>query len=360
MSPANSKKIRLAINGFGRIGRAAFKVAVENPHIDIVAINDLVPKESLIYLLKYDTAYGPYPHEVTATKDGFKIDKEEVQSFSIPELEKLPWKDLDIDVVIECTGVFTEYDKAKLHVEKAGAKHVIISAATKDEEINTFVQGVNADDFDASKDIVSSLASCTTNCITPVTEIIHRELGIAKSYMTTIHAYTSTQALVDGPHKKDPRRGRAAAANIIPTSTSAAIATTKVIKELEGMFQGVALRVPVITGSISDMTFIVKKKTTKEKVNKILKMNANSPRYKGILGYSEDPLVSSDIIGRSESSIVDSTLTDVVQDDLVKVYSWYDNEWGYSNRLIDQAVQIGTGKPANGNGIDYQNTLVKK
>lgn len=359
MTSANSKKIRLAINGFGRIGRAAFKVAIENPHIEVVAINDLVPAENLAYLLQYDTAYGPYFHDVSVTKKGLKIDKKEILAYSIPELEKLPWKKHKIDVVIESTGVFTDYENAIKHVEKAGAKNVIISADSKSEQVRTFVPGVNDDIFDSQKDVVASMASCTTNCISPIVEIMHREFGVLKSYMTTIHAYTANQALVDAPNKKDVRRGRAAAQNIVPTSTNAANATTKVITELQGIFQGIALRIPVVTGSISDMTFVVSKQTSVDEVNAALKKNAKSERYQGIVAYSEEQLVSSDIIGRSESSIVDGALTKVVGGDLVKIYSWYDNEWGYSNRLIDQAIEVVTGKLPRGQGVNYRNIMQK-
>lgn len=317
---------RIAINGFGRIGRAAFRIINDRDDAEVVAINDLTPKENLEYLLRYDTVYGK---QDKATLGG-------VEFLSEVEPAKLPWKKLNIDVVLECTGVFTKDGAAKAHIE-AGAKKVIVSAPTKGEndDVQTFLKGVNHDNY-LGQNVISN-ASCTTNCISPVVSIMHKNFTVLKSLMTTVHAYTATQSIVDGPNK-DFRKGRAAAANIIPTSTGAAIATTKVIPELQDKFDGISLRVPIPVGSISDMTFLVEKKTTPEEINEAFKKAAQNPFYAGVLEVTEEPIVSSDIVGNPHSAIVDLSFTRVVDGDLVKVLAWYDNEWGYANRLIDMAL----------------------
>lgn len=332
--------IKIAINGFGRIGRAAFKVAWANKDVEVVAVNDLTDNKSLAYLLKYDTVYGRYQKPVEFSEQYLIVDGKKFKALSEPDPAKLPWKDMDIDVILECTGVFTTPVDLNKHIE-AGARHVILSTPVKGEGVNTYILGVNQDRLQAGEEKIVANASCTTNCIAPVAEIMQREFGVKKATITTIHSYTASQTLVDGPHKKDPRRGRSAAENIVPTSTGAAAATTKTIPELEGLFDGVALRVPTPIVSISDMVFVVGKKTSKDEVNDAFKREASSPRYKGILGVTQEPVVSSDFIGDPRSSIVDLSLTQVVDEDLVKLFSWYDNEWGYSNRLVEQAIDLG-------------------
>jgi len=336
-----NEKLRVAINGFGRIGRAAFKVAIQKDGIEVVAINDLTDTETLAYLLKHDTAYGSYHKDVKAgNKKEFKfadcqgsldVDGKLYPIFSQKEPEKLPWKKLEVDVVIESTGFFTKHKEAKKHL-KAGAKRVIISAPAKDEETKTHVISVNTLDGITS-DIVSN-ASCTTNSISPVAQIVHKKFGIEKALMTTIHSYTSTQNLVDGPHK-DLRRSRAACQNIIPTTTGAVIATTKTIPDLKNKFDGIAVRVPTIIGSLSDITMLLKKDTTEKEVNEEFKRAIKSPPFKGIVDATEEPIVSSDIIGNSHSAIVDLSFTRIVDKNLLKILAWYDNEWGYANRLVE-------------------------
>jgi glyceraldehyde 3-phosphate dehydrogenase len=331
--------IRVAINGFGRIGRSVFKAGFGRDDIEFVAINDLAPNESLAYLLKYDTVYGRFNHEVTATEEDLTVNGKKIEAFSVRDPKELPWKELDIDVVIESTGIFRDEEGAQQHVD-AGAKRVVISAPSKGGNINTYVMGVNDATHSASEVIIDN-ASCTTNCIAPVMAVMNNVFGIQKAAMTTIHAYTGDQVLVDGPHKKDYRRGRSAGMNIIPTSTGAALATTKVIPELVGKFDGMAVRVPVAVGSMSDFTFVLKKKVTVEEVNDAIKKASENPIYKHVLTYTEDPIVSSDIIGNPHSSIADLSLTKVIDGDMVKLVSWYDNEWGYSNRLIEMVVEAG-------------------
>lgn len=327
---------RIAINGFGRIGRAAFKIILDRKDCEVVAINDLGSPENLAYLLKYDTAYKKYNHEVSFDEKNIILDGKKVPIFAEKDPTVLPWKDYKVDVVLECTGHFVKDDSAKAHIT-AGAKGVVISAPAKGENntIQTFLRGVNDQNY-LGQDVVSN-ASCTTNCIAPVVEVINRHFKILKSVMTTVHSYTASQSIVDGPNK-DFREGRAGAQNMVPTSTGAAIATTKVIPELKGLFDGISIRVPTIVGSLSDMTFVVEKKTSVEEINKILEEESNSNRYRGILGVTREPLVSSDIIGTTESSIVDLGLTRVIDGDLVKILAWYDNEWGYSVRLVEMAL----------------------
>ncbi len=336
--------LRIAINGFGRIGRSAFKIALEkySSEIEIVAINDLSSPQVLAHLLQYDTAYGRWSEEVTFDDQNIIIDNKKYPILAEKEPAKLPWKDLNIDVVIESTGRFTDKEGMLQHLQ-AGARKVILSAPAKGGEVGTFIIGVNQDKY-VGQELINN-ASCTTNCIAPVAAIINAKFGIQKALMTTIHSVTAEQNLVDGspPGGKanDLRRARAAYANIIPTTTGAAIATTEAIPELKGLFDGVAIRVPTIVGSISDFTFLLKQRTTVEEVNQALKEASSNPLWKGIVAVTEEQLVSSDIIGRSESAIVDLSLTQLVDGDLLKVFAWYDNEYGYSNRLVEQVIYIG-------------------
>lgn len=330
-----SKKI--AINGFGRIGRNAFKLAFERDDIEVVAINDLTDTKTLAHLLKYDSTYGQYFHDVDYTDNSLKINGKEIRVYAEREPKNLPWKELGIDVVIEATGFFVDPAKAKVHLE-TGAKKVIISAPAKGEGAKFVVLGVNEQELTLDDDIISN-ASCTTNCIAPVMAILEREFGIEKSLMTTVHSYTASQRLIDAP-AKDLREARAAAENIVPTSTGAAIATAKVIPSLKGKFDGLSVRVPTITVSLSDITALLKRDTTKEELNEVFKKASKEPFYQGILAVSEEPLVSSDFKGNSHSCIVDLELTNVVGGNLVKIVAWYDNEWGYSNRLIELTADV--------------------
>ncbi|MBI4122414.1 MAG: type I glyceraldehyde-3-phosphate dehydrogenase [Parcubacteria group bacterium] len=342
----SSQKRRIAINGFGRIGRAAFKIALERKNLDVAAINDLTDPATLAHLLQYDTVYGRYGRPVSASAEkpfkhkdcqgGLTVGSITVPVFSQKEPGKLPWKKLGVDVVIESTGFFTSAEQAKPHL-KAGAKRVVISAPAKDEQTPTLVVGVNAGDGSGAK-IVSN-ASCTTNCIAPVAAVVHSRFGIEKAMMTTVHSYTADQNLVDGPHK-DLRRARAAAANIVPTTTGAAIATAKTIPELSHRFDGIALRVPTICGSLSDLTMVTSRDVTVEEVNDAFRQAAEDPRWRGILAVTREPLVSSDIIGDEHSAIVDLSFTQVVGGNLVKVLAWYDNELGYAARLVDLVEEL--------------------
>ena len=331
-------KTRLAINGFGRIGRAAFKIAFERDDVEVVALNDLTDNDTLAHLLKYDTAYGRYAHSVSSDGDSITVDGQKIAILEEPDPTKLPWEDMKVDVVIESTGRFVKAEDARKHIE-AGAKKVVVSAPAKGEGVTTIVLGVNDGDIEDGGDIYSN-ASCTTNCITPPATVIERAFGIEKAMMTTIHSYTSDQNIRDGPHK-DLRRARAAAQNIIPTSTGAAVAAADALPSLKGIFDGMALRVPTVNGSLSDFTFLLKKNVTVDEVNEAFKQAATEPYFKGILEVTEDPIVSSDIIGNSHSSIVDLSLTQVVGGNMVKIIAWYDNEWGYSNRLVELVADIG-------------------
>lgn len=346
-----NKKIKVAINGFGRIGRSAFKVALEkhSKNLEIVGINDLTSPAVLAHLLQYDSAYGKWTKEVSADEKNIIVDGKKYPVFAEKDPSLLPWKDLNVDVVIESTGRFTDEEGMRQHL-KAGAKKVVLSAPAtrpssggKGGNVGTFLVGVNSDDYKGQE--LTNNASCTTNCIAPVAAIMHSKFGILKALMTTIHGVTAEQNLVDGPppggKSNDLRRARAAYSNIIPTTTGAAVSTTEAIPELKGLFDGRALRVPVIVGSISDFTFLLKQKVTVEDINNAFKEAVKTDRWKGVVAWSEEPLVSTDIIGRSESAIVDLGLTQVVDGDLVKVFAWYDNEYGYSNRLIEQVVQVG-------------------
>lgn len=338
-------KIRVAINGFGRIGRAFFRVAKDNPEIEIVAINDLADIENLAYLLKYDSVYGKSDFQVFAdkTRNVLVIDGKEIKFISEKNPELLPWKSLSIDVVVESTGFFTSYDKSKSHLI-AGAKRVVITAPVKDSAPEgivgrTVLVGINEKDLEVCH--ISSNASCTTNAGSPVLAVLKETIGVEKALLNTVHAYTSAQRIVDSPDAKDWRKGRAGGVNIIPSTTGAAIATTKAIKELEGNFDGVALRVPVVAGSIADITFIAKRETTKEEINEIFKKASKEEKWKGILDVTEEPLVSSDIIGNPHAAVVDLAFTRVVGGNLVKVLSWYDNEVGYSHTLLRHVIATG-------------------
>lgn len=325
---------KIAINGMGRIGRAALKVILDTPNLELVAVNDIVSAENIAYLIKYDSVYGVYEKEVTFDDKNLIIDGKKIQYNSVRNPEELPWKENNIDVVIESTGFFTASEDAKKHI-KAGAKSVLISAPTKSEDIPTVVHGVNSAD---GKTNIFSCASCTTNNISPVVEVLGRRIGIKKAIMTTIHAYTASQAIVDAPSKKNFRMGRAGANNIVPTSTGAAIATTKVLPELTGKFDGVALRVPIPVGSISDLTFVTDRPVTVEEINAIFEEEAATEKYNNVLSTTTEPLVSSDIVKNPYASTVDLSMTRVVDGDLLKVMTWYDNEWGFTNQMIRQIL----------------------
>lgn len=337
------KKINVAINGFGRIGRAFVRVAISSPEINIVAINDLGDIENLAYLFKYDTAYGISPFETKTENGDLVIDGKRIKYFSNPKPEELPWKDLGIDVVVESTGFFTSFDKAKAHLD-GGAKRVVISAPAKGESLPemqtaTVLMGINDDKL--STCVMTSNASCTTNSASPVISILDEKIGIEKAILNTVHAYTASQAVVDGPSKKDWRSGRAAAQNIIPSSTGAAIAVTKAVPQLSGKFDGVSMRVPVVAGSVADITFISKRPTTVEEVNKVLEDASEDPRWEGIFTATREQIVSSDIIGARYASIADLLMTRVVDGNLVKVLAWYDNEMGYTHTLVRHVIKLG-------------------
>jgi glyceraldehyde 3-phosphate dehydrogenase len=331
-------KTRVAINGFGRIGRSAFKVAYERSDLEIVAINDLTDTKTLAHLLKYDSNYGHYAHDVSYDEAGITVDGKHIVVLSEKDPSKLPWEKHKVDVVIESTGFFVDPAKAKAHIE-AGAKKVVISAPAKGEGANTVVLGVNEDSLESAGEIISN-GSCTTNCIVPPAAIMDAAFGVEKAMMTTIHSYTADQRLQDAPHK-DLRRARAAANNLVPTTSGAAIATSLVLPQFKGIFDGMAVRVPTAVGSLSDFTFVVKRDVTVEEVNDAFKEAAKQPYYQGILDVTEEQLVSSDFIGNSHSSIVDLSLTKVVGGNMVKIIAWYDNEWGYSNRLVEVVADTG-------------------
>lgn len=334
-----SRKVRIAINGFGRIGRSALKIAFEKKNVEVVAINDLTTIENLAYLLKHDSVYGRYHRSVTWSKGAMIVDGKRIPVFAERDPSHLPWKRLKVDVVLECTGFFKKREEASLHLN-AGAVAVVISAPTSSPDVPTVIIGVNDRKRSVRNEPIVSNASCTTNSIAPVIAVMHEAFGVQKAIMSTIHAVTSSQGLVDRPDGKDFRRGRAAAFNLVPTSTGAAIATTKAIPELGGRFDGIAIRVPVITGSLSDITMLLAERVTVDAVNGALKKASQTSGLKGVLDVTEDPIVSTDVIGASASAIVDLALTRVVDGDLVKLVAWYDNEWGYSHRLVEQALRI--------------------
>jgi glyceraldehyde 3-phosphate dehydrogenase len=354
---------RIAINGFGRIGRSSFKIAFDKPELEIVAVNDLTNPRILAHLLKYDTAYGIYDKDISLEEDGKIIRPEDnkgekdfftktgTKNYIVIEGKKtlvlaekdpakLPWKDLNVDVVLECTGRFTQENAAEVHIT-SGAKKVVVSAPTKGGDVPIFLMGVNDAQY-LGQNIISN-ASCTTNCITPVIDIMHKKFKVLKSVMTTVHALTNNQSVVDSAptgEDVDMRRSRASGYNMSPTTTGAAKATTKVIPELNGLFDGISVRVPIITGSLSDITMLVGKKVTAEEVNNVFLEAKKDPKYKDILDATFEPITSSDIIGSRFSSIVDLSMTRVVDGDLVKILAWYDNEWGYSNRLVEMALMV--------------------
>jgi len=331
----------VAINGLGRIGRATLKILLETPELNLRAVNDLVPADNLAYLLRYDTVYGRYDKEVRVDGNKLVIDGNEIPVYDKKSPNDLPWKEREIDTVFECTGVFRKQEDMHKHLE-AGARRVVLSAPAKSEGVPTVVLG--ASETNGRPDLVSC-ASCTTNCITPVVEILDRRIGVEKATMTTVHAYTSSQQIVDGPSKRF-RRGRAAAANLVPTSTGAAEATGKVLPRFQGKFSGVAIRGPVPCGSIADIVCVTARNTSAQEINDIFREEARSERYQGILGVSEDPIVSSDIVRDPRASVVEVNETLVTGGNLVKVMSWYDNEWGYAAQMVRYAVAAAR-QPAN-------------
>jgi len=349
--------MKIAINGFGRIGRLFFRQAFGHPDIDIVAINDLGSVQNLAYLLQYDTVYRKFPSEIRgltrtetrpsdngqgSTLNYLSVNEKKIPFFSQKDPTKLPWKDLDVDLVVEATGVFSEFGKANVHLE-AGAKRVLITAPAKDEDGElgrTVLMGVNEEALKSCK--ISSNGSCTTNATSPVMKILSKDPGIVKASLTTVHSYTATQSLVDGPVRHGSvRKGRAAAENIIPATTGAAISTGRAVEEIRGIFDGMAIRVPSVTGSVSDITFVSSRKTSVEEINTILEEAAGTDQWKGIIKVSHDPIVSSDVVGEPYGAIIDAKFTKVIDGDLVKVLSWYDNEWGYTSTLLKHALKIG-------------------
>jgi len=337
------KRARVAINGFGRIGRLFFRQGSGSKDFEIVAINDLGDLENLAYLLRYDTVYGKYDKDVSVKGGALIVDKKAVLVSQVKDPAQLPWRELKVDIAVEATGLFESYEKAKAHLV-AGAKRVVISAPAKDpdgSEGTTVLVGVN--DREIKKTLLTSNGSCTTNAASPVIQILSEDPGIRKAILNTVHGYTATQNLVDGPlHERsnDFRRGRAAAANIVPSTTGAAVAVTRAIPDLAGKFDGIAMRVPVPAGSIADITFVAKRKVTAEEINDIFRKAAKEKRWQGILGVAEDQVVSSDIVGEPYGAIVDLNFTKVIDGDLVKVLSWYDNEWGYVSTLIKHVERI--------------------
>jgi glyceraldehyde 3-phosphate dehydrogenase len=329
-----SEMPNVAINGLGRIGRAALKILLDADGLDVVAINDIADLDNLAYLIRYDTVYGRYHRDVSAEDGALIVDGARIPAFADRDPTVLPWRDLGVDLVLECTGVFTTAEELTKHVE-AGAEYVVLSAPTKSEAVPTVVHGVNRL---AGEPQIISCASCTTNCITPVIEVAHRRIGVERAIMTTIHAYTAGQQLVDSP-SKNFRRGRAGAANLVPTSTGAAHATIQAVPELAGRFDGIAVRAPIPVGSVADIVFVAARSTSAEEINDAYR-NAARERYQGILGVSEDPLVSADIVGDPRAAIVDLELTRVVDGTLVKVMAWYDNEWGFTHQMIRAARGI--------------------
>jgi glyceraldehyde 3-phosphate dehydrogenase len=328
--------MKIGINGFGRIGRASLKVIMDAPELEVVAINDLMTIDNAAYLLKYDSVYGIYDKEVSEQGDTLNVGDKKIKYLSIKDPAALPWKDLEVDTVIESTGLFTNREDAEKHIH-AGAKHVVISGPTKSVDTPTIVHGVNTQD---GKVAIFSCASCTTNNISPLIEIMGRRIGIKKAILNTTHAYTASQGLVDGPSKKKLRMGRAAAMNLVPATTGAAIATTKALPQYKGKFDGISIRTPVVVGSMSDITFIAERATSAEEINSILKEEAATERYKKVVSVSEEPLVSTDIIQSTFAAVVDTEMTRVVDGDLCKVMAWYDNEWGFTNQMIRQIKEL--------------------
>jgi glyceraldehyde 3-phosphate dehydrogenase len=335
---------RVAINGLGRIGRSILKLVIDEPSLELVAVNDLVDAENLAYLLRFDTVYGRYTKPVAVNGGDLVVAGREVRTLRNRDPLALPWQELGVELVFECTGALTRRADLEKHV-RAGARTVLLSAPSKGGEVETVVHGVNVPDGTSA---IISCASCTTNCITPIVEVVGRRIGFEKAVMTTVHAYTSSQSIVDGPSKSF-RRGRAGAANLVPATTGAALATARALPQYDGLFDGIAIRAPVAVGSIADITFVTSRKTTVDEVNRIFAEEAETERYAGVLGVSRDPLVSSDVVGDPRASVVDLELTKVVDGDLVKVMSWYDNEWGYANQMVREAVSAtrGVGSPSS-------------
>lgn len=330
-------KTKIGINGFGRIGRNAFKLAFDRSDLEVVAVNDLTDTKTLAYLLKHDSNYGTYKYDVSYDDDGIIVNGEHIKVTAEKDPAALPWGDLGVDLVIESTGRFTDKENAELHI-KAGAKRVVISGPTKSDGVDTIVLGANEDKVEGASHVISN-ASCTTNSLGAVMAVLDAEFGVQKSLLTTVHSYTASQALQDAP-AKDLREGRNAAENIVPTTTGAAIAVTKTLPQLEDKFDGLSIRVPTPVVSLSDVTALLERDVTVEEINNVFKKAAQEPYYQGILGVSEEPLVSRDYIGNSHSGVVDLLLTKVVGGNLVKVMVWYDNEWGYSNRLVELVADI--------------------
>ena len=325
---------KVSINGLGRIGRALLKLVIDEPGFDLVAVNDLIDAESLSYLLRFDTVYGRYQRAVTVEGGELVLDGRRIRTTRIRDPLELPWKQLGIDLVFECTGALTKREDLEKHI-RAGARTVLLSAPSKSADVETVIHGVNA----RSDTRILSCASCTTNCITPIVEIIGRRIGFDNAIMTTLHAYTSSQSIVDGPNRHR-RRGRAAAANLVPTTTGAALATARALPQYVDRFDGVAVRAPVPAGSLADITFHTTRKTTGDEANQILTEEAETRRYRGVIGVSREALVSSDIVGDPRASIVDLELTKVVGGDLLKIMSWYDNEYGYANQMVREARAV--------------------
>lgn len=339
------KTIRVAINGAGRIGRAFYKIAKDHPELEVVAINDLGDIANIAYLLKFDSVYGQSKFPINVKDGALEIDGKMVKFLSEKDPANLPWKDLDIDVVVESTGLFTSYEKAKAHLD-AGAKRVVVTAPMKDSPVEgiegaTVLMGINEDKL--STCLITSNASCTTNAASPVLAILDEALGVEKAILNTVHSYTASQSIVDGPNKKDFREGRAAAQNIVPSSTGAAIAVGKALTQLDGKFDGISIRVPTVVGSIADITFIAKRDTTVEEVNKIMTEASGTDRWKNIFEVTSEPIVSSDIKDAVHASIADLSFTRVVGGNLVKVLTWYDNEMGYTHTLVDHVTKLGRG-----------------
>ncbi len=326
---------KVAINGLGRIGRAALKIILDTPELELVAVNEIASPDDIVYLLRYDTVYGRYPKPVSHEGQNLVLGEHTVRLLNEKDPARLPWKELGVDIILECTGVFTRREDLEKHIQ-AGAQYVILSAPAKSEDVPTVVHGVNNADGETR---IIACASCTTNCITPVIEILGRRIGIKKAIMTTVHAYTASQSIVDGQNKR-PERGRAGAANFVPTSTGAAIATTKALPQYKNLFDGIAVRGPVPVGSLADIVVLTARPTSVEEVNQIFIEEADSDRYCDIVGVTHDPIVSADIIRDARASIIDLGMTRVVDGDLVKVLSWYDNEWGFTNQMVKEAIQI--------------------
>jgi glyceraldehyde 3-phosphate dehydrogenase len=325
----------VAINGLGRIGRAALKVLTELDGIRIAAVNDVVPIDNLAYLLRYDSVYGRYPRPVSVDDNALVLGGQRIPVYSCRNPAELPWSELGVDLVFECTGVFRREPELAGHL-KAGAKFVLLSAPARTETLATVVYGTNPVAQDQQ---LISCASCTTNCITPVMEILQRRIGVARAMMTTVHAYTASQQLIDGP-SKDPRRGRAGALNMLPASTGAALATTRALPDLADRFDGVAVRVPIPVGSIADIVAVTTRPTSVREINEVFRDEAGSDRYRGIVGVAEDPIVSADIVGDPRASVIDAAMTRVVDGTLIKVMAWYDNEWGFTNQMVRTALAV--------------------